>query len=211
MEVNEVIVIGVAGGSASGKTTVVARIKSEFNDLVELISHDDYYLSRDDLSFEERTKLNFDHPSAFDTERLIQDIKELKQGLVVERPIYSYKEYRRLSETVQVLPKKVVIIDGIMIFDNRELLDLMDIKIFVDTDSDVRLIRRILRDVKERGRNLESVIEQYSKTVKPMHEQFVEPSKRYADIIIPNGGENEVAISMITNRIKMIIHDQEQK
>lgn len=204
---NKVIVIGVSGGSASGKTTVAQRIKKECNDSVELISHDFYYLPHDDLPFEERAKLNYDHPDAFDTEKLIGDIKNLKKLNAIERPVYSYKEHTRLKETVKVNPAKVIILEGFMIFENPELRSLMDIKIFVDTDADERLIRRIIRDVNERGRSLESVINQYSNTVKPMHEQFVEPYKKYADIIIPRGGMNEVAIDTLIHRIKAITNE----
>lgn len=202
---SEVIIIGIAGGSASGKTTVASKIKEEFGDDVELLSHDYYYKEHNELPFEERTKLNYDHPNAFDTERFLNDIKDLKAGKVIERPVYSYIQHNRLAETVKVYPKKVVIVEGFLIFENHDLLDLFDIKIFVDTDADERLIRRILRDVQERGRSLESVISQYQTTVKPMHEQFVEPTKRHADLIIPLGGENQVAMSMLMNKIKMIL------
>lgn len=201
---NNVIVIGVSGGSASGKTTVANRIKEECKDSVELLSHDFYYLPHYDMPFEERAKLNYDHPNAFDTERLINDIKQLKQSIAIERPVYSYTEHNRLAETVKVNPAKVIIVEGFMIFENAELRALMDIKVFVDTDTDERLIRRIVRDVNERGRSLESVIEQYINTVKPMHELFVEPYKKYSDIIIPRGGMNVVAIDMLIHRIKAI-------
>lgn len=204
----EVIVIGVAGGSASGKTTVAARLKEEFNDNVELICHDSYYLAHDDMPFEERVKINYDHPNAFDTERMLKDIRSLKQGIAINCPVYSYSEHNRTKETVHVKATKVIIIEGFLIFENKELRDLMDIKIFVDTDADERLVRRILRDVKERGRSLESVITQYIYTVKPMHEQFVEPTKKYADIIIPRGGENQVALQMVMNRIKAIVEEE---
>lgn len=202
---NDITIIGIAGGSASGKTTVASRIKEEFKEDVELICHDYYYLAHNDIPFEERVKFNYDHPNAFDTERLVSDIKQLKQGIAIERPVYSYTEHTRLAETVRVEPRKVIIIEGFLIFDNSELLNLMDIKIFVDTDADERLIRRILRDVQERGRSLESVISQYSTTVKPMHEQFVEPSKRHADLIIPNGGQNEIALSMLLEKIRNMV------
>lgn len=202
---NDITIIGIAGGSASGKTTVASRIKEEFKEDVELICHDYYYLAHNDIPFEERVKLNYDHPNAFDTERLISDIKQLKQGIAIERPVYSYTEHTRLAETVRVEPRKVIIVEGFLIFDNPELLNLMDIKIFVDTDADERLIRRILRDVQERGRSLESVITQYSTTVKPMHEQFVEPSKRHADLIIPYGGQNEIALSMLIDKIRNMV------
>ena len=201
----QAIVIGVAGGSASGKTTVATRLKEEFINEVELLSHDSYYLAHDDMPFEERAKINYDHPNAFDTERFIEDLKKLKAGIPVDSPVYSYSEHNRTSETVHVNATKVIIVEGFLIFENKELRDLMDIKIFVDADADERLVRRILRDVKERGRTLESVISQYIETVKPMHEQFVEPSKKYADIIIPRGGENDVALTMVMNRIKAIV------
>lgn len=204
----EVIIIGVAGGSASGKTTVAARLKEEYDDNVELICHDSYYLAHDEMPFEERVKINYDHPNAFDTERMLKDIRSLKQGVPIDCPVYSYSEHNRTKETVHKRATKVIIIEGFLIFENKELRDLMDIKIFVDTDADERLVRRILRDVKERGRSLESVITQYIKTVKPMHEQFVEPTKKYADIIIPRGGENQVALQMVMNRIKAIVEEE---
>lgn len=200
-----VIIIGVSGGSASGKTTVANRIKEEFRDSVELLSHDFYYKAHDELPLEERARLNYDHPNAFDTDRLIADIKQLKQLISIERPVYSYTVHNRLAETVTVNPAKVIIVEGFMIFENTELRELMDIKVFVDTDADERLIRRIIRDVNERGRSLESVINQYSNTVKPMHELFVEPYKKYADIIIPRGGKNDVAMDMLIHRIRAIL------
>ncbi len=203
-----VIVIGVSGGSASGKTTVANRIKDEFKDSVELLSHDFYYLPHDDLPLEVRAKLNYDHPNAFDTERLIKDIQLLKQCIPIERPVYSYVVHNRLPETVRVNPAKVIIVEGFMIYENAELRELMDIKVFVDTDADERLIRRIIRDVNERGRSLESVITQYTNTVKPMHELFVEPFKKYADVIIPRGGLNDVAIDMLIHRIKAILAEE---
>lgn len=198
------VVIGVSGGSASGKTTVANRLKEICKDSVELLNHDFYYKPHDDLPMEERAKLNYDHPNAFDTERIIEDIKCLKQGKAIDRPVYSYNLHTRLPETVRVNPAQVIIVEGFMIFENPNLRDLFDIKVFVDTDADERLIRRIIRDVNERGRTLESVIDQYTNTVKPMHEQFVEPYKKYADIIIPRGGLNDVAIDMLTHRIRAI-------
>ena len=203
-----VIIIGVSGGSASGKTTVANRIKQECQDSVELLSHDFYYLPHDELPIEERAKLNYDHPTAFDTERLVNDIKLLKQNKPIERPVYSYTEHNRLKDTVKVNPAKVIIVEGFMIFENTKLRDLMDIKIFVDTDADERLVRRIRRDVNERGRSLDSVINQYINTVKPMHELFVEPYKKYADIIIPRGGLNDVATDLLIHRIKAIISQE---
>jgi len=204
----DIIVIGVSGGSASGKTTVANRIKKECKDSVELLSHDFYYIPHDDLPIEERAKVNYDHPNAFDTQKLINDIKKLKQSIAIDRPVYSYTEHTRLAETVHVNPAKVIILEGFMIFENTELRELMDIKIYVDTDADERLIRRIIRDVNERGRSLESVITQYTNTVKPMHEQFVEPFKKYSDVIIPRGGMNDVAIDMLIHRIKAITTEE---
>lgn len=205
------IVIGVSGGSASGKTTVANRIKEVCKDSVELLCHDYYYLPQNDMPFEERLKINYDHPNAFDTERLIMDIKSLKNGNTIERPVYCYKEYTRLKETVKVNPVNVIILEGFIIFENAELRSLMDIKVFVDTDADERLIRRIVRDVNERGRTLESVINQYVNTVKPMHEQFVEPYKKYADIIVPRGGLNNIATDMLIDRVKAIIAEDNSK
>lgn len=202
---DDVVIIGVAGGSASGKTTVANRLKEEFAGSVELISHDCYYKAHDDMPFEDRCRLNYDHPTAFDTELLIHDIHELKAGRAIEEPIYDYTIHNRAKETKTIHPAKVIIIEGFLIFENVELRDLMDIKIYVDTDADERIIRRILRDVEERGRSLTSVINQYCETVKPMHEQFVEPTKKYADIIVPRGGMNEVAIKMLIERIKAFL------
>jgi uridine kinase len=199
-----IVIIGVSGGSASGKTTVVNRLKDICKDRVEIISHDYYYKPFKELTPEERTKINYDHPSAFDTQRLIEDVKLLKMGKSIERPVYSFIENTRLSETVRVNPSKVIIVDGILIYENEELRDLLDIKVFVDTDADERLIRRIIRDVNERGRSLDSVIEQYTTTVKPMHELYVEPYKTFADIIIPRGGLNDIAIDMLAHRIEVI-------
>lgn len=203
-----VVIIGVSGGSASGKTTVANRIKEAFTDSVELLSHDFYYLPHDELPLEERKNLNYDHPNAFDTKRLIEDILKLKQYIPIERPVYSYTIHNRLPETVKVNPAKVIIVEGFMIFENTELRELLDIKVFVDTDADERLIRRIIRDVNERGRSLESVITQYISTVKPMHELFVEPYKKYADVIIPRGGKNDVAMEMLIHRIKGILNEE---
>lgn len=205
---NKSVVIGVSGGSASGKTTVANRLKEVCHDSVELLSHDFYYIPHDDLTMEERAKVNYDHPNAFDTERLVEDIKSLKEGKAIERPVYSYTKHTRLDETVTVNPAKVIIVEGFLIFENSDLRDLLDIKVFVDADADERLIRRIIRDVNERGRSLESVIMQYTNTVKPMHEQFVEPYKKYADLIIPRGGLNDVAIEMLVHRIKAISNEQ---
>ncbi len=204
MNINPII-IGIAGGTGSGKSTLADNIKKEFAHNITMISHDYYYKAHPELPFEERTKLNYDHPDSIETSLLIEHLKELKKGNSIERPEYSFINHQREDKTVKVEPKKVIIVDGILIFENKELRDLMDIKIFVDTDADIRFIRRLLRDVQERGRTLDSVVTQYCTTVKPMHEQFVEPSKKYADIIVPEGGYNTVALNMIIEKIRSII------
>lgn len=202
----DVTVIGVAGGTGSGKSTLVKRLQEAFrDDDVATLCHDYYYKGHPELSYEERTKLNYDHPQAFDTDMLVEHIRALKNNVPIERPVYSFVEHNRTEETVPVKPSKVIIIDGILIFENKELRDLMDIKVYVDTDADIRLARRILRDVRDRGRSMESVITQYTTTVKPMHEEFVEPSKRYADVIIPEGGFNSVAVAMLIQNIRSIV------
>ena len=195
------LIIGIAGGTGSGKTTLVERLREQFGDDISVLAHDSYYKAHHDLPMEERRRLNYDHPSSFDADRMIADLEQLRAGRAIERPVYDYTIHDRTEETVTVPPNKVILVDGILVFEDPVLRDLMDIKIFVDTDADVRILRRILRDVKERGRSLDSVVEQYLSTVKPMHEQFIEPSKRYADIIVPEGGKNLVAIMMIVQRI----------
>ena len=202
----DIVVIGVAGGTGSGKSTLVKRLQESFkgND-VATICHDFYYKAHPELTYEERTKLNYDHPDAFDTWLMVEHIKALKEGKSVECPTYSFIEHNRASETLLIEPSKVIIVDGILIFENEELRNIMDIKVFVDTDADIRLARRILRDVRDRGRSMESVISQYTTTVKPMHEQFVEPSKRYADVIIPEGGFNSVAVEILIQNIRSIV------
>lgn len=201
------VLIGIAGGTGSGKTTLARRLKNTFGDDVVLLCQDYYYNSFDNLTFEERKQLNFDHPDAFDSELLIDQLKKLKSFEPVDRPTYSFVEYRRLEETVREEPKRVIILEGILVFENARLAELMDIKIFVDTDADIRLARRLMRDIHVRGRNPDSVIEQYLNTVKPMHEAFVEPSKKYADVIIPEGGMNNVAFSMLVDRIQSILNN----
>ena len=196
------MVIGIAGGTGSGKTTLTLGLKERFGDAVSILYHDSYYKRHDELPYEERCKLNYDHPDAFDTERLVADLRALQRGETVYSPTYDYTVHNRSAETVEVRPAKVVIVEGILIFVDPELRGLMDIKLFVDTDADVRILRRIVRDVKKRGRSLDSVVQQYLTTVKPMHEQFVEPSKRYADLIVPEGGKNAVALEMIIQRVK---------
>lgn len=204
-------VIGVAGGTASGKTTIVQIIKDYFGDNIELIGHDCYYKAHDEMPFAEREKLNYDHPQSFDTERMVQDVLALKEGRAVERPVYDYSIHNRSKETVTVYPKKILMLEGILILESEALRDLMDLKIFVDTDADERLMRRITRDMAERGRSVESVLRQYRTTVKPMHEQFVEPSKKYADLIIPRGGKNTVAIAILKHYLKKILNGEEEE
>lgn len=198
----DTMVIGIAGGTGSGKTTLTVRLKERFGEDVSVLYHDNYYKSHSDMPFEARKKLNYDHPDAFDTGRLVEDLKALCRGETIQSPTYDYTIHDRSGVTVEVKPTKVIIVEGILIFENQALRDLMDIKIFVDTDADVRILRRIMRDVKERGRSLDSVVKQYLTTVKPMHEQFVEPSKRYADIVVLEGGHNLVALDMIIQRVK---------
>ncbi len=200
-----VIVIGIAGGTGCGKSTMIDKIRSEFHEKITILSHDFYYKEHSDMELEKREKLNYDHPNAFDTDLFIEHIKALKDWKSINRPVYDFTIHNRVKETVHLSPSKVVIVEGILIFENKELLDLLDIKVFIDTDADVRIIRRILRDVSERGRTMESVINQYMTTVKLMHEQFVEPSKKNADIIIPEGGFNVVALQMLNERIKTLL------
>lgn len=205
----DVIVIGIAGGTGSGKSTMINNIKKQFSDEITILSHDFYYKAHDDMTYEERCQLNYDHPDAFDTDLMIRHIRDLKDWKPVQRPVYDFTIHNRVQETVTVRPAKVVVVEGILIFENKALLDLFDIKVFVDTDADVRIIRRILRDVQERGRTLESVVTQYLTTVKLMHEQFVEPSKKNADIIVPEGGFNVVALDMLNQRIHALLHEDD--
>ena len=197
----DVLVIGIAGGSGSGKTTLTNQIAAQLKESVTVIKHDDYYKAHDEMTYEERCRLNYDHPNAFDTDLMIEHLKLLRQGRSVECPVYDYTVHNRSKDTVIINPGQVIIVEGILIFENRALCELMDIRIFVDTDADLRIIRRIQRDVMERARSLDSVISQYLHTVKPMHEQFVEPSKKNANIIVPEGGYNQVAMEMIRNHI----------
>lgn len=196
------LVIGIAGGSGSGKTTLTNQIAAQFLEQVTVIKHDNYYKTHDDMDYDERSRLNYDHPNAFDTELMIEHLKALKKGESIECPIYDYTIHNRSKDTITIVPNKVIIVEGILIFENKDLCDLMDIRIFVDTDADLRIIRRIQRDVMERARSLESVINQYIETVKPMHEQYVEPSKKNANVIVPEGGYNQAAMEMIRNHIK---------
>lgn len=201
-EVKDIIVIGIAGGTGSGKTTITQKLQAHFGSDVTVLYHDNYYKPHHDLTLEERSKLNYDHPDAFDTGLMVRDLRELKRGHSIECPVYDYTIHDRTRSTLHIVPSRVIVVEGILIFQSKELRDLMDIKIFVDTDADVRILRRIQRDVKERGRSLDSVINQYLTTVKPMHEAFVEPSKKFADIIIPEGGRNQVAIDMVIGRVQ---------
>ena len=197
----DVITICIAGGTGSGKTTITRRLLQRFPDSVSVVYHDNYYKAHNDMSYEERSKLNYDCPDAFDTELLLRDLAALRRGEEIRCPVYDYTVHNRSEKTVLVKPAPVVIVEGILIFEDRRICDLLDIKIFVDTDADVRILRRIVRDVRDRGRSLESVVDQYLTTVKPMHEMYVEPSKRNADIIIPEGGHNLVAMDMLIERI----------
>lgn len=197
----ETILIGIAGGTGSGKTTLTRHLKHRFGEDITVIGHDSYY-KRQNRPFEERCRQNYDHPDAFDTGLLVEHLKALKRGETVQCPVYSYVEHNRTDQTLEVKPTKVILVEGILIFANQALRDMMDIKIFVETDADVRILRRALRDVQERGRTLESVVTQYLTTVKPMHEQFVEPSRKYADIVVLEGGHNLVALDMIMQRIE---------
>ena len=197
-----ILVIGIAGGTGSGKTTLMNNLIREFSQDVTILSHDNYYKRHDDMTYEERCQLNYDEPAALETDLMAAHLDELRKGNPIDCPVYSFANHNRTDETIRLVPKKVIIVEGILIFENKPLRDLMDVRIFVDTDSDVRLCRRIARDVRDRGRSLESVLSQYQDTVKPMHEMYVEPSKKFAHIIVPEGGKNLVALDMITGRIK---------
>ena len=196
------MVIGIAGGTGSGKTTITRKLMQRFGADVSVIYHDNYYKAHHNMPYEERAKLNYDQPDAFDTDQLIEAVRALKRGRSVICPVYDYSIHDRSEKTVTVKPAKVVIVEGILIFENKELCGLMDIKVFVDADADVRILRRIVRDVRDRGRSLESVVNQYLSTVKPMHEKYVEPSKRNADIIVPEGGHNRVALELLMERVR---------
>ena len=192
--------IGIAGGTGSGKTTLTEHLASRFGTEISVVHHDNYY-KRQNVPYEIRCLQNYDHPDAFDTDLMIEHLKALKAGQAIECPVYSYTDHNRTDETVTIHPTKVVIVEGILIFADKALRDLLDIKIFVETDADVRILRRALRDVEERGRSMQSVVQQYLTTVKPMHEQFVEPSRKFADIVVLEGGRNLVALDMIVQRI----------
>lgn len=203
------VIIGVAGGSGSGKTTVCNKIYDYFSGKsIAMIEHDSYYKDQSDLSFEERLETNYDHPFAFDTDLLVEHIESLVNHETIEVPVYDYPKHTRGTDTIIVEPQDVIIIEGILILEDKRLRDLMDIKIYVDTADDLRIIRRIQRDIEERGRSLSSIINQYLSVVREMHQQFVEPSKKYADIIMPEGGHNKVAIDLVTSKIRMIFHER---
>ena len=196
------IIIGIAGGTGSGKTTLTRHLKEHFGSSVTVIGHDSYYRRQEGKTYEERALQNYDHPDAFDTDLLIRHLRELKEGRSIQCPVYSYVDHNRTDQTTEIFPTKVLIVEGILIFQDPVLREMFDIKIFVETDADERILRRALRDVEERGRTLRSVVSQYLTTVKPMHEQYVEPSRKYADIIVLEGGHNLVALEMIMQRIQ---------
>lgn len=198
---NSILVIGIAGGTGSGKTTLMKRIMERYADHVTVLSHDNYYMRHDELSYEQRCLLNYDEPAALETDLMAAHLDKLRHGEAIDCPVYDFTLHNRSEQTVHIVPKKVIIVEGILIFENKALRDLMDIRIFVDTDADIRLCRRIKRDVNKRGRTLESVLTQYQETVKPMHDLYVEPSKKFASIIVPEGGKNLVALDMILGRI----------
>ncbi|MEG0090293.1 MAG: uridine kinase [Oscillospiraceae bacterium] len=198
----DVLIIGIAGGTGSGKTTLTNNLKEQFGDEIAIVYHDNYYKRHDELSYEERCLLNYDIPQAFDTYMLTEQLKDLKNGRAIKCPVYDYTIHNRSDSFVEVQPRKVIILEGILIFENKELCDSMDIKVFVDTDADTRILRRAMRDMKERARTIESITSQYLTTVKPMHEKYVEPSKRNADIIVLEGGQNAVALDILVQKIK---------
>jgi uridine kinase len=197
-----ILVIGIAGGTGSGKTTLMNNIIKTFGGDITVLSHDNYYRRLDHLPLEERAKVNYDEPAALETELMVTHLEALRSGFEVDCPVYDFSQHNRSNETVRIIPQRVIIVEGILIFADEALRELMDIKIFVDTDADVRLCRRIKRDVQKRGRTLDSVITQYQTTVKPMHEKYVEPSKKYADLVVPEGGKNQIALDMIIGKIR---------
>ena len=199
---SDILVVGIAGGSGSGKTTLTDALMARFGDQVSIVHHDNYYRAHDDLTYEERTHLNYDCPEAFETEMMVEHLQLLRQGRSVHCPVYDFKSHNRSGETELIVPKPVILVEGILIFAEKALLDLMDIKVFVDTDADVRLARRVLRDVESRGRSVRSIVDQWQNTVKPMYEMYVEPSKKKADIIIPEGGQNPVALDLLIGRVE---------
>ena len=199
---NDILVIGIAGGTGSGKTTLMNNLIERFKGSVTVLSHDNYYRRNDHLTYEQRCLINYDEPAALETDLMARHLDQLRHGVTIQCPVYDFTQHNRSNETIEIVPKSVIIVEGILIFENQELRDLMDIKIFVDTDADVRLCRRIKRDVNKRGRSLESVLDQYQNTVKPMHEKYVEPSKKFANLVVLEGGKNWVALDMIVGRIQ---------
>lgn len=200
-------IIAVAGGLASGKSSIVKKIDETFKDDLIVIGHDNYYKAHDDISFDERRKLNYDYPGAFDNELFYEDLLKLEKGQSIDMPTYDYTIHTRSNDTIKISPKKIILIEGILVLEDKKIRDITDTKVFIDADSDVRLQRRIFRDTKERGRSLESVLEQYIKQVKPMHEKYVEPTKKYADIIIPRGAKNSKGIEILIKHIADMIED----
>ena len=202
---DKILVVGIAGGSGSGKTTLLKNILETFGEDITVLSHDNYYKRHDEMTYEERCKLNYDEPDALETDLMVRQLEQLRRGEEILCPVYDFTVHNRSDETVLIKPGRVILVEGILIFENKDLRDLMDIKIFVDADADIRICRRIKRDVNKRGRSLESVITQYQQTVKPMHEKYVEPSKKYADIVVPEGGKNMVALAMIQGYISRFL------
>ena len=205
----DILVIGIAGGTGSGKTTLMRNLVEHFGPNVTVISHDNYYKRHDERTYEQRCQINYDEPAAFDTELMVQHLQQLREGKPVLCPVYDYTVHNRSDETVEIEPKRVIIVEGILIFADEALREQMDIRVFVDTDADVRLCRRIKRDVNKRGRTLESVLTQYQQTVKPMHEKYVEPSKKFSHLVVPEGGKNYVALDMIVDRIQRHLKEQQ--
>jgi len=202
------VIIGLAGGSGSGKSTILRRLLEELGpERVSVLEHDAYYRDLDDIPFEDRLRINYDHPDSLETSLLVQHVERLLEGRAVDKPIYDFTKHTRSSRTVRIDPTPIIIVEGILVLAEPELTERMDIRLFVDTDDDIRLMRRIRRDMIERGRSLESVLDQYEATVRPMHIEFVEPSKRCADVIIPRGGHNEVAFDLVLSRIRYLFHE----
>ena len=203
----DILIIGIAGGSGSGKTTLMKNLVQKFGEQVTVISHDNYYKRHDEMTYEQRCLINYDEPDAFETDLMAQHLSLLRQGQAIECPVYDYTVHNRSDEVVRIDPRPVIIVEGILIFADEALRELMDIRIFVDTDADIRLCRRIKRDVNKRGRTVESVLTQYQQTVKPMHEKYVEPSKKFANLVVPEGGKNYVALDMIIDRIQRHLNE----
>ena len=195
---DNILVVGIAGGSGSGKTTLMNNIVGRFEEKITVLSHDSYYKRHDDMTYEERCQLNYDEPAALETDLMVRHLEQLRRGQAIDCPVYDFTVHNRSDATQHIEPSRIIIVEGILIFENEALRDLMDIRIFVDTDADIRLCRRAKRDVNKRGRSLESVLHQYQETVKPMYEKYVEPSKKYAHILVPEGGKNAVALDLVS-------------